>query len=218
MKSTIKLLLESLKEVKSFEKKYDLELPEDITTSQLKDLEDAFSYLPKNFVKHHIKKIVFKDLGAVHGRYIQKRKKGNIILNPSIFNYKKYFRIEGKKIPTKIFTIVHEIGHMMDHLKDVSKTKEWKDLSGWKKSEITEKTPEGYKRYVEKRKGRVSDKKDHKRSKWVHKQDAEFSRNYGSKSPREDFADLFAFTIFGKEFNFKNKGQDKVKIIKNLLD
>lgn len=217
MKSTIKLILEAVTKVKSFEKRYDLELPDDITDKQLKDLEESFSYLPKNFVKHHIKKIIFKDLGAVHGRYIQERKKGEIILNPSIFDYKIYFQVAGKKIPAKIFTIVHEVGHMMDHLHGISKTKEWKDLSGWKKLGIDEKVPEGYKRYVEKRKGRVSDIEGHKKSDWVHKEDADFSRHYGSRNPKEDFADLFAFTIFGKEFNFDDKGQKKVEIIQNLL-
>lgn len=217
MRTKIKLILESLNKIKSFEKKYDLELPENITTTQLKDLEEAFSYLPKNFVKHHIKKIEFKDLGAVHGRYVQERKKGDIILNPSIFEYKKYFKIQDKKIPVKIFTIIHEIGHMMDHLKGVTDTKEWKNLSGWKKLDIDKKVPDDYKRYIEKRKGRVSDKKGHKKSMWIHKKDAEFSRNYGSKGPREDFADLFAFVILGKTFNFKDKGQDKIKTIEDLL-
>lgn len=209
--------MESLNKVKSFEKKYDLKLPDDITNSHLEDLEEAFSYLPKNFVKHHIKEIIFKDLGAVHGRYVQDRKKGEIILNPSIFDYKIYFQMDGKKIPAKIFTIIHEVGHMMDHLHGVSKTKEWKDLSGWKKLSLGKKVPEGYERYVEKRKGRASDKAGHKKSEWIHKKDSEFSRHYGSRNPKEDFADLFAFTILGKELNFKNGGQKKLKIVQDLL-
>lgn len=217
MKTKIRLILEPLTKIKSFEKKYDLELPEDITDSQLDDLNEAFSYLPKNFVKHHIKKIIFKDLGAVHGRYVQERKKGEIILNPSIFDYKIYFQIDDKKVPAKIFTIVHEVGHMMDHLRGISKTKEWRDLSGWKKLDIGDKVPTGFKRYIEKRKGRVSDVKGHKKSNWIHKEDADFSRHYGSRNPKEDFADLFAFTILGKEFNFDEKGQKKIKMMQDLL-
>jgi hypothetical protein len=71
MKNFIKIILESVSEIKKFEDKYDLSLPEDITDTQLKDLKEAFSYLPDKFIKHHIKNIVFADLGAVHGKYIQ---------------------------------------------------------------------------------------------------------------------------------------------------
>lgn len=218
MKSTIRLVLESLNKVKSFEKKYDLELPEEITDKQLKDLEEAFSYLPKNLVKNHITKIVFKDITPVRGRYVRQGKKGGeVILNPRLFDYKIFFNINGKKIPRKIFTIVHEIGHMMDHTHGITRKKEWKDLSGWEKLDIDKKVPNTHTRYVEKQKGRSVDKKGHKKSEWIHKKDAEFSRRYGSRNPHEDFADLFAFTIFGKEFDFEAEGQKKVEIIQDLL-
>lgn len=76
-------------------------------------------------------------------------------------------------------------------------------------------TPEGYKRYVEKRKGR--DIPGHKKSDWVHGENAEFVRNYASKNPKEDFADTFAFVVLGKEFNFKGNGNKKIEIIKDYL-
>lgn len=216
MKTIVRTLLESVKKTKEFEEKYDLSLPKDVTNSQLSDLKKAFSYLPESFIKHHIKKITFKDLGAIHGRYIQERKKGDIIINPSIFENKKYFSVEGKKIPVKYFTIVHEIGHMIDHLNSISNKKEWIDLSGWKELDKNKSVPKGFKRYVEKRSGR--DIPGHKKSEWIHKEDAEFVRNYASKNPKEDFADTFSFIVLGKNLKFQDKGNKKVDIIKNLLN
>jgi hypothetical protein len=215
MKNLIKIILESVNDIKKFEDKYDLSLPEDITDNQLKDLKEAFTYLPKNFIKHHIKNIVFADLGAVHGKYIQEPKKGHIIINPTIFENKKYFKIGDDKVPVKYFTIIHEIGHMFDHLKKISDTKKWINLSHWEEVDINKPTPKGYKRYIEKRKGR--DIPGHKKSGWVHDENAEFVRNYASKNPKEDFADTFAFVVLGKEFNFKGNGNKKIEIIKDYL-
>jgi hypothetical protein len=212
MRETIKLILEAVKETKSFEKKYGLELPEDITKSQLKDIEKAFSYVPQKLIKKHIKKIVFKDLGSVRGQYNNSKKE--ITINPKIFKHKVYYRVGDKKIPRKIFTIVHEIGHMIDHLEGISKTQKWRNLSDWKKLSTNKKVPKGYDRYVEKR---TNVKSHGQKSDWVYGEDAEFSRFYGSRNPAEDFADLFAFIIFGKDFDFNENGLKKVKIIKDLL-
>lgn len=215
MKLIIKTILESVSQIKSFEKEYDVELPDSISESQLNDLKEAFSYLPKKFIKHHIKKIIFKDLGAIHGRYIGEYGKGNIILNPTIFKNKRYFKIDDEEIPVKYFTIIHEIGHMVDHLTEISDTTEWIELSGWKKLDIAKKVPSNYKRYIEKRSGRNIP--GHKKSEWIHKNDAEFVRNYASKNPKEDFADTFAFFVLGKEFDFKSGGKEKIDIIRNFL-
>jgi len=219
MRERIKLILESIKKVKSFEKKYGVELPEEITKSQLEVIEKAFSYLPTKIIKGHIKKITIKDITPVRGRYIRKNKKsGEIILNPKIFNYKIYFNVDGKKIPRKIFTIVHEIGHMMDHLHGITSKKKWKDLSGWKELDLDKKVPKTHERYVEKQIGRFVDREGHKKSNWIHKKDIEFARRYSSRNPSEDFADLFTFIVFGKKFDFEKEGQEKIKIIKDLLN
>jgi hypothetical protein len=142
-------------------------------------------------------------------------KKGHIIINPTIFKNKKYFKIGDEKIPVKYFTIIHEIGHMFDLLKGISDTKKWINLSDWKEVDRNKSTPEGYKRYIEKRKGR--DIPGHKKSDWVHGENAEFVRNYASKNPKEDFADTFAFVVLGKEFNFEGNGNKKIRIIKDYL-
>ena len=67
---------------------------------------------------------------------------------------KKEFKDGIKDIPYKVFVIVHEIGHCVDHLDKVSFSKKWQAISGWKKCDRDKKIPEGYKRYIEKRKGR----------------------------------------------------------------
>lgn len=215
MKQLIINLLESFKKNKNFEEKYDLKLPDNISKQELKDIEDSFSMLPINFIKDHIDKILFKDLGAVHGRFLDKHEHGTIILNPSIFKNKKYFRINGETIPMKYFTIIHEIGHLVDHLKNISDSEEWLKLSGWKELSKNDRVPKGYKRYIEKRIGRNIPGK--KKSEWIHKEDSDFVRNYASRNPKEDFADTFAFTVLGKEFDFENGGEKKIKIIKNIL-
>jgi hypothetical protein len=124
-------------------------------------------------------------------------------------------KIGDDKVPVKYFTIIHEIGHMFDHLKKISDTKKWINLSDWEEVDIDRPTPKGYKRYIEKRKGR--DIPGHKKSGWVHDENAEFVRNYASKNPKEDFADTFAFVVLGKEFNFKGNGNKKIEIIKDYL-
>ena len=92
---------------------------------------------------------------------------------------------------------------------------EWINLSDWEEVDINKPTPKGYKRYIEKRKGR--DIPGHKKSEWIHDENAEFVRNYASKNPKEDFADTFAFVVLGKEFNFKGNGNKKIEIIKDYL-
>jgi hypothetical protein len=104
---------------------------------------------------------------------------------------------------------------MVDHLTEISDTNEWIELSGWKKLDKTKKVPSNYKRYIEKRSGRNIP--GHKKSEWIHKDDAEFVRNYASKNPKEDFADTFAFFVLGKDFDFKSDGKEKIDIIRNFL-
>ena len=138
-------------------------------------------------------------------------------LNPSIFKFKKEFKDGIKDIPYKVFVIVHEIGHCVDHLDKVSFSKKWQAISGWKKCDRDKKIPEGYKRYIEKRKGR--ELAGPKKSNWVHKEDADFCRNYSSRNPREDFADSFAFAVFKDNEKFKTEGtKEKLVIIKDILN
>ena len=137
-------------------------------------------------------------------------------LNPSIFNFKRRFKDEDTDIPYALFTVTHEIAHCIDHIERISYSKEWQSISGWKKCDIDDKIPDGYKRYIEKRPGRKID--GHKKSHWIHKEDAQFCRKYTSRNPREDFADCLAFAILGFSEKLKGEtGKEKMKIIKQLL-
>jgi hypothetical protein len=128
-------------------------------------------------------------------------------LNPSIFDFKRKF----ENVPYNVFIIVHEIGHCIDYIERISFSKKWQAISGWKKCDINDKIPEGYDRYIEKRKGRES--AGHKKSDWIYKEGSNFCRRYSSRNPREDFADSFAFAIFKNDGKFKGEG-GKEKLIR----
>ena len=130
--------------------------------------------------------------------------------------FKKEFENGVKDVPYKLFVLVHEIGHCIDHIEKVSYSREWKAISGWKKLDRRANVPEGYVRYEEKRKGR--EVAGHKLSNWIHKEDADFCRKYTSRNPREDFADCLAFVILGFPEKLKGEwGKKKMEIIKELL-
>jgi hypothetical protein len=134
-------------------------------------------------------------------------------LNPSIFDFKKEFENGTNDIPYKEFVIVHEIGHCIDHIEKVSFSKSWQAISGWKKCDINDVIPDGYDRYIEKRKGREA--AGNKKSGWVYKEGSDFCRKYSSRNPREDFADAFAFAVFKVDSKFKGEGcKKKLDIVK----
>jgi hypothetical protein len=219
-------LFESKKEEKStnkaqemidaFKKKYGTELDEKFDVNQIKLIESAFEFFDKKFIKNKIQKIILDDLGGVHGRWSETKTKKHMTLNPSIFKFKKEFENGNKDVPYKEFVIVHEIGHCVDHIERVSYSKTWQAISGWKRLDRDKPVPEGYVRYVEKRKGREI--AGPKRSNWIYKEDADFCRKYTSRNPREEFADCFAFGVFGAWDRFKGEdGQKKMEIIKKVL-
>lgn len=200
----------------SFKEKFGTELDEKFEVSQIKLIEKAFNIFDKKFIKNKIDKIILKDLHGVHGRWHDSGKRQEMTLNPSIFDFKKEFENGVKDVPYKIFVLVHEIGHCIDHLERTSYSKEWQAISGWKKLHRGSNVPEGYTRYVEKRKGRGI--AGPKKSDWIHKEDADFCRKYTSRNPREDFADSFAHGVFGLWDRFKGEGgKKKMEIIKKIL-
>ena len=118
------------------------------------------------------------------------------------------------EIPYSLFIIVHEIGHCIDFLERGSFSKEWKDISGWKKLDKRANVPEGYSRFKRAHKGtsgtRLSD--------WIYKNDANFCRKYSSKNPSEDFTDSLAFGVLGIWDKFKGDGgEKKMEFIKKIL-
>ena len=209
-------LTKSQEMIISFKKKFGTDLDEKFEVSQIKLIEKAFDIFDKKFIKNKIDKVILKDLHGVHGRWHDSGKKQEMTLNPSIFDFKKEFENGVKDVPYKLFVLVHEIGHCIDHLERVSYSKEWQSISGWKKLSRKSNVPEGYVRYVEKRKGREI--AGPKKSEWIHKEDADFCRKYTSRNPREDFADSFAHGVFGLWDRFKGEGgKKKIEIIKKIL-
>jgi hypothetical protein len=202
--------------IDKFEKDYGTELIGDFQISQINLLNKAFALFEKSFIKNKIHKITLKDLGGVHGRWKDTETKKEMTLNPSIFKFKREFENGTNDLPYQLFVLVHEIGHCIDHIEKISFSKKWQAISGWKKCDRNEKVPKGYKRYIEKRKGR--EVAGPKKSNWIYKEDSDFIRKYTSRNPREDFADSFAFGVFGHWHRFKGEGgQKKMEIIKKLL-
>jgi len=200
----------------SFKEKFGTDLDEKFEVSQIKLIEKAFDTFDKKFIKNKIDKIILKDLGGVHGRWHDSEKRKEMTLNPSIFKFKKEFENGVKDVPYKLFVLIHEIGHCIDHIERTSYSKEWQAISGWKRLDRRSNVPEGYTRYVEKRKGREI--AGPKKSNWIHKEDASFCRKYTSRNPREDFADCFAFGVFSAWDRFTGEGgKKKMEIIKKIL-
>ena len=203
--------------IKEFKEDFGTELDENFDTNQIKLLRKAFELFDKKFIKNKIKKIILKDLGGVHGKWKDTPKKKQMTLNPSIFKFEKEFENGVDDLPYKLFVIVHEIGHCVDHLEKVSFSKKWQAISGWKRCDRDKVIPEGYDRYIEKRKGREA--AGHKKSNWVYKEGSDFIRKYSSRNPREDFADSFAFGVFGHWHRFEGDGgKKKMEIIKSVLN
>ena len=202
--------------IEDFKKDFGTELDEKFEVGQIKLLIKAFKYFNEKFIKNKIHKISLEDLGGVHGKWKDTPKKKLMVLNPSIFDFKKDFENGINDVPYKLFVIVHEIGHCIDHIEKVSYSRTWQAISGWKKCERDEIIPKGYDRYIEKRPGRQA--AGLKKSNWVHKEDADFCRRYSSRNPREDFADAFAFAVFKVWDKFKGEGgKKKMDIVKKVL-
>ena len=202
--------------IEDFKKDFGTELDEKFEVEQIKLLIKAFKYFNEKFIKNKIHKISLEDLGGVHGKWKDTHKKKLMVLNPSIFDFKKDFENGINDVPYKLFVIVHEIGHCIDHIEKVSYSRTWQAISGWKKCERDEVIPKGYDRYIEKRPGRQA--AGHKKSNWVYKEGSDFCRKYSSRNPREDFADSFAFAVFKVWDKFKGEdGKKKMDIVKKVL-
>lgn len=202
--------------VDKFNSKWGIELDPKFTMKEIEVISEGLSYYNTKFIKDRIDRIIREDLGGVHGRWKDTPKKKWMTLNPRIFNFKRRFKDEDTDIPYALFTVVHEIAHCIDHIEKISFSKKWQAISGWKKCDINDRIPDGYIRYIEKRPGRKL--AGHKKSGWVHKEDADFCRKYTSRNPREDFADSLAFVILGFPEKLKGEGgKKKMEIIKDLL-
>lgn len=206
----------ALQMIEDFKEEFGTELDENFTVAQIKLLQKAFRHFDKKFLKNKVHKIMLEDLGGVHGRWKDTPKKKHMTLNPTIFDFKKEFENGIDDIPYQEFVIVHEIGHCVDHVEKISFSKKWQSISGWKRCDINDVIPDGYDRYIEKRKGREA--AGNKKSGWVYKEGSKFCRKYSSRNPREDFADSFAFAVFKCWRKFKGEeGEEKLAIVKDVL-
>ena len=204
------------KEILRFERRWGIELDPHFTLKEIKVISEGLEYYRTKFIKDRIDKIIRKDLGGVHGRWEDTPKKKWMTLNPRIFEFKRRWKDEDDDIPYALFTIVHEIAHCIDHIERISFSKKWQSISGWKKCDINDKTPDGHKRYIEKRPGRKL--AGQKKSGWIYKEDSDFCRKYTSRNPREDCADCLAFVILGFSQKLKGEGgKKKLEIIEDLL-
>lgn len=205
----------ALKMIEDFKKEFGTELDESFAVSQIELLKKAFGHFDKKFLKNKVHKIMLDDI-EVHGRWKDTPKKKHMTLSPRIFEFEKEFENGIDDIPYKEFIIVHEIGHCIDNIEKVSFSKKWQSISGWKKCDIDEAVPEGYDRFIRKKR---KNSPDPKRSGWIYREGSKFCRRYSSKSPREDFADSFAFAIFKCYSKFEgDQGKEKLDIVKKVID
>ena len=191
-------------------KEYGVKVDDKFDIYNLKLIKKAFLMFDKAYIKNKIREIAFKDLSTAEGMWDPTQ--NTITLNPSIF--KRKIKWGEEEIPYSLFIIVHEIGHCIDFLERGSFSKEWKDISGWKKLDKRANVPEGYSRFKRAHKGtsgtRLSD--------WIYKNDANFCRKYSSKNPSEDFTDSLAFGVLGIWDKFKGDGgEKKMEFIKKIL-
>ncbi len=204
------------KEVERFERRWGIDLDPNFTIREIDIISEGLSYYNTKFIKNRIDRIIREDLGGVDGRWKNTPKKKWMTLNPRIFNFKRRWKDQDTDIPYALFTVVHEVAHCIDYLEKISFSKKWQAISGWKKCDISDRIPDGYCRYIEKRPGRQ--KAGNKKSGWIYKEDADFCRKYTSRNPREDFADSLSFVILGFPEKLRGEGgKKKMEIIKDLL-
>ena len=149
-------------------KEYGVKVDDKFEINNLKLIKKAFSMFNKAYIKNKISEITCRDFSTGEGMWNPVR--NTITLNPSIF--KRKIRWGKGEIPYSLFIIVHEIGHCIDFLERGSFSKEWKDISGWKKLDKRANVPEGYSRFKRAHKGtsgtRLSD--------WIYKMGSNFCR------------------------------------------
>jgi hypothetical protein len=191
-------------------KEYGVKVDDKFDIYNLKLIKKAFLLFDKTYIKNKISEIIYKDLSKAEGMWDPTQ--NTITLNPSIF--KRKIKWGKEEIPYSLFVIVHEIGHCIDLLERGSFSREWKNISGWKKLDRGSNVPEGYARFKRAHEGVDG----YKLSDWIYKKDSNFCRKYSTKNPREDFTDSFAFGVLGIWDKFKGDGgEKKMDFIKKIL-
>lgn len=203
---------------KFFFDEYNIRLGKDLTFDMSERIYEAFQKLPPLITKSNfIARIeINKDLGEPHVFYPNHGRWDNklhcMYLNPLTVMSTDYMHL-----------ITHEAGHAVDHLlgpgeKNISMEPAWLALSGWTMlpPELNTDRVDDETYYTQGEYKRLSLRDDDKLmlARWWHKKNAKFARWYGTRDPREDFAECFSYLCIGQD---KRVPPNKAKFIRELM-
>lgn len=188
-----------------------------ITFDEAKIIYNGFRLIPNGLLRNLVNIIEFDpSLGKSNKTYPNHGKWednfGTMFLNRSVID------LEQKE---SVHLVTHEVGHALDHkLGDLTKGKEWMDLSGWTMDPegITtlQKSNDNYLAHGDYKRLKIEENGLYSVSEWWFKQDAEFVRWYGKRNPQEDFCESFSYYIMGEMDRFKHCPK-KADFIKNKV-
>jgi hypothetical protein len=185
----------------------------------------AYAKLPKKHLYDAITSVELADLGKHNGAFYSLS--GKVELNyrlfegnwpedlPLIDDRGNFNPLTDRIVSRALHTTIHEFSHAIGEKTGLDSTSEWMSISGWiecppeKHSEL----PPQFGRYIESRPGWEPGPSD-----WAFKKDSWFTREYGSKSPFEDFADCCVLKALGWEtsFGFKH-GLKKLHYLERMV-
>jgi len=166
----------------------------------------AWSLLPRACLAGAVTKIRLQDLGAVHGQYDPDT--GVLTLNPMLYDGRQIDDaggadpLRGPRVSRALHTTLHEFSHALGDATGLDRRPAWLVLSGWVKDE---QDASGYGRYWERRPGW-----DYGPSPWRYRHGSWFCREYSSKTPYEDFADVVTYRALGWTHVFGQSGRPKL--------
>ena len=183
-------------------------------------LDAAWALLPPLKREILLEGIVIDDLGAVHGTYASETKV--LTLSERLFwgeNDAQILCIDihGECPPQSyplcsraLHTTIHELFHALGDVTGLDGTREWLRLSGWAQRDDD---PVGTWRYYETRPGWHQE-----RSEWRYRTESTwFAREYSTKSPYEDFADMATHVALGWQDFIDTSGQQKLAYLRKFV-
>lgn len=199
-----------------FQSNYEIKLGS-VSFEESKIIFEAISKVSKKIIKGLIKIIDFdpslgtpKDIFPNHGRWEDNFK--TMFLNRKVIDLDKD---EANHL------IIHEIGHAYDHkLGEISKTKEWLELSGWTENppalNIKQKSDPHFVKHGAFERLKIQDDNLYSISNWWFLKGTGFVRWYAKRNPSEDFAECFSFYVLKEKDKFEDC-MDKYEYIEKIL-